>query len=111
MPTPKSSGKGSNNAAQPAKDRPARVVRIRNIRGNVWANRLEGGQIVYNVTIDRIWRNDDKINEGGEIIEKGEWHQSQSFGKDDLLLVGKVADLCHTFIYKRLQDNSREESF
>ena len=66
------------------------------------------GQVVYNVTIDRLWRDDDETNDGGEVTKKGEWHQSQSFGRDDLLLVGKVADFCHTWIYQRLQDRSRE---
>lgn len=45
------------------------------------------------------------------MIKKGEWHQSQSFGRDDLLLVAKVADLCPTWIYRRIQDKSREQSF
>ena len=45
------------------------------------------------------------------MIKKGEWHQSQSFGRDDLLLVAKVADLCHTWIYRQIQDQSRDQSF
>ena len=56
-------------------------------------------------------QDDDEINDGGEVIKKGEWHQSQSFGRDDLLLVAKVADLCHTWIFRRIQDQSREQSF
>src|SRR5512135_3113273 len=99
MATPyQSSGSGDPDAA-PNKERPVRVVRMRNIRGNICANRLPSGQLVYNVTIDRLWRADDQINDGGEVIKKGEWHQSQSFGRDDLLLVAKVADFCHTWIY------------
>ncbi|RUL84588.1 hypothetical protein [Tautonia sociabilis] len=91
------------------KDRPVRVVRIRNIRGNIWGNRLDDGRIVYNVTIDRIWKEDDQTDEAGAVIKAGQWQQSQSFGKDDLLVVAKVADLCHTWIYKTLQD--RDQSF
>src|SRR5512147_1720918 len=98
-------------AAAQGKDRPVRVVRIRNIRGNIWANRLPSGQVVYNVTVDRLWKEDDEINEGGEVTKKGEWHQSQSFGRDDLLLVAKVADLCHTHICRRIQDRTRDETF
>jgi hypothetical protein len=111
MATPKKSSGSRNAAAAPTKDKPVRVVRIRNIRGNIWANRLQSGQVVYNVTIDRLWKDDDQANEGGEVIKRGEWHQSQSFGRDDLLLVAKVADLCHTWIYRRIQDQSREQSF
>ena len=45
------------------------------------------------------------------LLKKGEWKQSGSFGKDDLLLLAKLADLAHTWIYRRLQDDRREESF
>ena len=110
MATPKKSSGSRNAAAAQTKDKPVRVVRIRNIRGNIWANRLPSGDLAYNVTIDRLWR-DDEINGGGEVIKKGEWHQSQSFGRDDLLLVAKVADLCHTWIYRQIQDQSRDQSF
>ena len=112
MATSKKNNGGRKPAAAPQdKDRPVGVVRMRNIRGNIWANPLPSGDLAYNVTIDRLWRDDDEVNEGGEVTKKGEWHQSQSFGRDDLLLVAKVADLCHTWIYRRLQDQSREESF
>ena len=110
MATKKNNG-SRNAAAAQNKDKPVRVVRIRNIRGNVWPNRLPSGQVVYNVTIDRLWRDDDQTNEGGEVIKKGEWHQSQSFGRDDLLIVAKVADLCHTWIYRKIQDQAAEQSF
>jgi hypothetical protein len=98
-----------NDQAEPAKDRPVRVVRIRNICGNIWANKTEGGGTIYNVTIDRLWKDDDELGQGGEVVKAGEWHQSSSFGKDDLLLVAKIADLCHTWVYQRLQD--RNQSF
>ncbi len=112
MATPKKNNGGRKPvAAAQDKERPVRVVRIRNIRGNIWANRLPSGQVAYNVTIDRLWRGDDETDEGGEVIKKGEWRQSDSFGRDDLLLVAKVADLCHTWIYRRIQDQSREQSF
>src|SRR5262245_2733932 len=97
MPTQKNA-KGRATATQPANDRPVKVVRIRDLRANIWANRLEGGAIVYNVTVDRLWREDDEVNDQGEVLKKGEWKQSASFGKDDLLLLGKIADFAHTWI-------------
>ena len=55
--TKKSSGSRNAAAAQKNdKDRPVHVVKIRNIRGNIWANRLPSGQVMYNVTIDRLWK-------------------------------------------------------
>ena len=110
MPTQRS-GKGRGNASPPAKDRPVKVFRIRNVRANIWANRLESGAIVYNVTFDRIWKENDETNGQGEVTKKGEWKQSASFGKDDLLLLGKIADLAHTWCYRKIQDERREESF
>ena len=96
-----------DDRAEPAKERPVRVVRIRNVRGNVWANKTQDGSLIYNVTIDRLWKDDDELGQGGEVLKAGEWHQSPSFGKDDLLLVGKIADLCHTWVYQRLQDRNQ----
>lgn len=114
MPTQKNA-KGRETATQPTKegvkDRPIKVVRIRDLRANIWANRLEGGAVVYNVTVDRLWREEDEVNDQGEVIKRGEWKQSASFGKDDLLLLGKIADLAHTWIYRRIQDDRHEESF
>ena len=72
MPTEKSR-KGRTPEAPPAKDRPVKVIRMKNIRANIWANRLEGGAIVYNVTVDRLWREDDEVNDQGEVLKKGEW--------------------------------------
>ena len=60
MPTQRS-GKGRGNASPPAKDRPVKVFRVRNVRANIWANRLESGAIVYNVTFDRLWKENDEI--------------------------------------------------
>lgn len=92
------------------KDRPVRTIRIRNIRANIWANQTQVGT-VFNVTFDRLWKDEDILTEdGGQVLRQGEWHQSSSFGKDDLLLLAKVADQAHTWIYKTLQD-SNESSF
>lgn len=104
-------GKGRGNATPPAKDRPVKVVRIKNIRANIWANRLESGAIVYNTTIDRLWKEDDQVDAEGRVVKEGQWQHSDSFGKDDLLLVAKVADFAHTWTYRRIQDDRREESF
>ena len=64
----------------------------------------------YNL-LHRLWREDDEVNDQGEVIKKGEWKQSASFGKDDLLLLAKIADFAHTWIYRRIQDDRHEESF
>lgn len=110
MPTQKS-GKGRAAETPPAKDRPVKVIRIKNIRANIWANRLEGGAVVYNTTIDRLWKEDPETDGNGRVVKEGQWQHSESFGRDDLLLVAKIADLAHSWIYNRLQDDRREDGF
>ena len=46
----------------------------------------------YNVTVSRLYKGDDH-----------QWGTSESFGRDDLLLLAKVADLAHTWISEQLQ--------
>lgn len=71
--------------AQPARARPVHDVRIGAIRASIWANDTENGTR-YNVTFDRGYRD-------GEV-----WKSTTSFGRDDLLVVAKAADLAHTWI-------------
>ena len=47
----------------------------------MWRNETEGGAIRHNVTFSRIYK-----------PEGEQWHSSTSFGRDDLLLLGKLAD-------------------
>ena len=114
MPAQKNGRPRGNSAQDPdkkVKDRPVRVIHVRNLRANIWANSLDNCSIAYNVTFDRLWKDDDEVNETGEVVKKGDWRQSQSFGKDDLLLLRKIADFAHTWIYKRIQDENREQTF
>ena len=73
------------------RNRPVHTVRLRNIRAAVWANESEQGTR-YNVTFCRLYKD-------GE----GFWRSTDSFGRDDLLLVAKVADLAHTWISEQVQ--------
>jgi hypothetical protein len=101
--------KGKSADSQQGKDRPVKVIRMRNLRANIWANRLPSGDLAYNVTFDRLYRAPDQTDDQGELTKQGDWKQSQSFGKDDLLLLAKLADLAHTEVY-RLRDESREQT-
>jgi hypothetical protein len=50
---------------------------------------------MYNVTFTRSYKD-------GE-----DWKDSASFGSDDLLVLGKIANDCHTWIHEqRSRDNS-----
>ena len=47
------------------------------------------------MTLSRLYKDGDQ------------WKDSTSFGRDDLPLVAKVADLCHTWIFQqKREDNS-----
>lgn len=80
-------------ATEPAstKTQPVHVVRLRNIRAALWANDTEYG-VRHNVTVARLYKDDD-----------GQWRTSDSFGRDDLLLLAKVLDLAHTWICEQVQ--------
>lgn len=75
-----------------AKNRPVHEERIGHIKAAVWAN--EGGQggTFYSATFTRIYRDG-----------QGNWKTSDSFGRDDLLVLAKVADRAHTWICDTLQ--------
>jgi hypothetical protein len=74
-----------------SKTQPVQVVRLRNIRAAVWANDTEFGTR-HNVTVSRLYKDDE-----------GQWRTSESFGRDDLLLLAKVLDLAHTWISEQSQ--------
>lgn len=75
------------------KERPAHEVRLGRIKAVIWANEVEG-IIRHNVQFRRLYKNGD------------DWAQADSFGRDDLPLVAKVADMAHTWIFQQAQDKS-----
>lgn len=75
----------------PERNRPVHSVRLRNIRAAVWANESDLGTR-YNATFCRLYKD-------GE----GFWRSTDSFGRDDLLLLAKVSDLAHTWISEQMQ--------
>ncbi|MGE3310701.1 MAG: hypothetical protein AB7O66_12085 [Limisphaerales bacterium] len=84
---------GTEPATQLARARPAHEVRLGAIRAAIWANETENGTR-YNVTFDRAYRDGDN------------WKTTQSFGRDDLLVLAKVADHAHTWIAGQPRDRA-----
>ena len=68
------------------KVRPVHDIRIGRIRAAIWENDTTNGKR-HNVTLSRIYKD-------GE-----DWKDSTSFGRDDLLLVMKVSDVAHSWIF------------
>lgn len=81
---------------QTQKQKPIHEVRLGLIKAAVWKNETESG-IRYNVSFSRIYK-----KEGDD-----DWKSTDSFGRDDLLTVGKVADLAHTWIFSQSQDDEK----
>ena len=72
-------------------DKPAHEVRLGAIKATIWKNDTGNG-VRYNTTFARLYRDEDK------------WKNTSSFGRDDLLVLGKVADLAHSWICEQHQD-------
>ena len=79
--------------AKSEKDRPVHEYRLGRVVGTVWYNENESGRGWHNVQIVRIYRD-----------EQEHWQKSQSFGRDDLPLVMKVANELHTWIHQTWQE-------
>ena len=77
------------------KTKPVSEVKFGSIVASIWKNESKNG-VYYNVTISRVYK-DGEDN----------WKRSESFGRDDLLTVAKVADLAHTRIFE-LSKESKE---
>ena len=76
---------------------PVKTLRLGRIKAAVWENSSDQ-RAFYNVTFARTYMDEQK-----------QFHDSDSFGRDDLLLLSKLADQAHTFICDRLTSQRGEE--
>jgi hypothetical protein len=74
------------------KTKPVHEIRLGRIKAAIWANETDNGTR-HNVTITRLYKDGD------------DWKTSTSFGREELPLVAKVADMAHSWIYQLGQDN------
>ena len=70
-----------------AKQKPVHEIRLGRIRAAIWENEGARG-VTHSVTFSRLYK-DEKTDQ---------WADSASFGRDDLLLLAKVADLAHSWV-------------
>lgn len=78
------------------KQKPAHTIRLGSIKAAIWANHSDKAGIRYNVTVSRLYRDGDA------------WKDTTSFGRDDLLLLAKVLDLAHTWIFEQPKSNEEQ---
>jgi hypothetical protein len=77
--------------------KPVHEIRFGAIKASIWENQTESG-VRHNVTLSRLYRDGDS------------WKRSETFGRDDLPLVIKVADLAHTWIFTQTHKESVQAS-
>ena len=73
-------------------NKPIHEIRLGQVKAAIWENTATEGKsngTFFNVTFGRSFKD-------GE-----EWKTAQSFGRDDLLVVGKIADLAHSWIHEQ----------
>ena len=87
----------TKNAATGAK-LPVKSFRLGRIKAAVWENESDQKKF-FNVTFARTYMDEAK-----------HYHDTDSFGRDDLPLVAKLADQAHTFIFERLAKLKSEQS-
>ncbi len=73
-----------------ANSKPVSEVRIGRVKAAIWPNGTDG-RTRHNVTFSRLYKNGDQ------------WKNTQSFSRNDLLLLAKVADQAHSRIFELQQ--------
>lgn len=69
---------------------PAKEFRLGLIKATIWENASKHGT-THTVSFCRLYKNGS------------EWKESLRFGRDDLLLVAKLSDLAHSWVYQTQQ--------
>jgi hypothetical protein len=77
---------------QSSKVQPIEQIRLGGIKAAIWKNEGKNGAW-FNVTLQRIYKS-----------EEGAWSSSGNFGRDDLLLLAKVANAVHTRVLQLIAD-------
>jgi hypothetical protein len=73
-------------------NKPVHVVRLGRIKAAVWQHDVESRRL-FSATIVRLYKDGPY------------WKESSSFDRDDLLLVAKVADRVHSWIFDQAQEH------
>ena len=71
--------------------KPIHEIRMGRIKAAIWQNETDN-IVRYNVTFGRLYK------------DGNDWRQTESFGRDDLPVLSKVADQAHTFIFQKQQE-------
>lgn len=79
------------------KNQPVTEIRMGRIKATVWENQADD-RTYHSFKLVKLYRKD------------GKWHETASFGRDDALLLMKVIDQVHTFIFEHGGEPAADES-
>ena len=79
------------------KPKPVHEIRLGRIKAVLWPVEGAHGRF-HSVTISRIYR------------DGAGWKESASFGRNDLPLVAKVADMAHTWMFVNAQQQNGQDA-
>ncbi len=71
------------------KKEPAKKFRLGRIKVAIWENQTKKGEVWFNIEITRSYKEGD------------EWQESTKFGRDDLPIVAKAADMAYAWIWEQ----------
>lgn len=71
------------------KEKPVHEIRLGRIRAALWANKSPDGQVWFNVTVSRLYKEK----------ESDRWQDTPTFRRDDLPIVAKVVDMAYAWIW------------
>ncbi len=95
---PAQPGHSTSATGNQAPRQPAHQIRLGRIKATIWENLTEYG-VRHNVALCRIYKDGEH------------WKESSYFGRDDLPLAAKVADMAHTWIYEHNVSNHATAEF
>jgi hypothetical protein len=72
-----------------AKEKPVHEIKLASVKAAIWQNQLESGRTMYSVTFSRLYK------------EEGAWRDASSFGRNELPLVARVADMSLDWILEQ----------
>ena len=75
-----------------ANPKPVAEIRIGRVKAAIWPNETED-RTRHNVTFSRLYKDGEQ------------WKTTQSFGRNDLLVLAKVADQAHSRIFELQQED------
>ena len=77
-------------------NKPVSELRIGAVKATVWENEI-GGITRHNITFSRLYKDGER------------WNTTQTFGRNDLLVLAKVADQTHSRVFEIQQGGDAQD--